>query len=651
MKPDRIFVFAANAAAFLICEPVFAQQSEAGALSEPVIVTASRLGGVRTDLLGSSVTVLEPIELERRQTQIVSDVLRDVPGVAVSRAGPVGQLTQVRIRGAEGNHTLVMIDGIKASDPFFGEFDFATLIADDVARVEVLRGEQSALYGSDAIGGVVQYITATGAEAPGVRGRVEGGSFGTADGSARVAGVVGNLDYALSGAYYHTDGTPDSRVGSRNLRSDIGSLAGTFSYALADNFRLKAVVRYSSLRADNNNQDFNFPPGPNYGFEVDANAHYKSTALYGLLSAEFEGLEGRWRNAVIVQRVNAQRDGFGGDFTPPEERSSGDKGQRLKASYITSLDFGSAEWAQKLTGAIDYERENYRNTDPTGFADTSTHHATNYGYVGQYDVVFRDRLALGAALRYDENYHFDNAFTYHLQASYRFDSGLRPHAAAGTGIKAPGIYELYGYTAGPGSYVGNPNLKPEKSEGWEVGFDQELFGRTAVLGVTYFNARLKDEIVTNYLPPNFAASPQNATGVSPREGVEANLSARLGQEWRVDVAYTYLHALESGQQEVRRAPNIGSVNVAWRAPDDRFGVNLTVRYNGEQQDLNFTLSGPPRVTLPSYTLVNLGADYRINEMWQLYGRVENLMNRKYEEVYTIRSSGVAFYAGLRATLQ
>src|SRR6185369_3558086 len=128
-------------------------------------------------------------------------------------------------------------------------------IADDVARVEVLRGEQSALYGSDAIGGVVQYITATGAEAPGVRGRVEGGSFGTADGSARVEGVVGNLDYALSGAYYHTDGTPDSRVGSRNLRSDIGSLAGTFSYALADNFRLKAVVRYSSLRADNNHQD------------------------------------------------------------------------------------------------------------------------------------------------------------------------------------------------------------------------------------------------------------------------------------------------------------------------------------------------------------------------------------------------------------
>ena len=650
MKRNWSAVFPAIAGLCVISTSGFAQTAD-DALGEHVVVTASRLGSIRTDLLGSSATVLEPLDLQLRQTEIVSDVLRDVPGVAVSRGGPIGQLTQVRIRGAEANHTLVMIDGIKASDPFFGEFDFATLIADDVARVEVLRGEQSALYGSDAIGGVIQYITATGAEAPGIRGRVEGGSFGTVDGTARAAGVIGALDYAISGAYYHTDGTTDSAAGTRKLRSDIGSLAGKFTYSLADNFRLKAVARYSTLRADNNHQDFNFPAGPTYGSEVDGNGHYKNTALYGLFSGEFEGLEGRWKNALTIQGVDAERNGYGGNFTPASMRSSGDKGQRIKASYVTSLDFGTAEWAQKLTAAVDYERESYRNTDPTGFADTSTHHLTNYGYIGQYDVVFRDRLALGAALRYDENYRFENVFTYHLQASYRFETGFRPHGAVGTGIKAPGIYELYGFTAGPGSYVGNPNLKPEKSEGWEVGFDQALFDRMVVFGVSYFNARLKDEIITNYLPPNLAASPQNATGVSPRDGIETSLSARIGQEWRVDLAYTYLHALEGGQQEVRRAPNIASANVAWRAPDDRYGVNLTVRYNGEQQDLNFTLTGPPRVTLPSYTLVNLGADYRINDMWQVYGRVENLFNAKYQEIYTIRESGVALYAGLRAVLQ
>src|SRR5262245_58184556 len=125
---------------------------------ERVLITASLIGAVRTDLLGSSATVLAPIDLENRQVRVVSDVLRDVPGVAVNRIGAVGQLTQVRLRGAEANHTLTMIDGIKASDPFFGEFDYGALIADDVARIEVLRGEQSALYGSDAIGGAVHYI-------------------------------------------------------------------------------------------------------------------------------------------------------------------------------------------------------------------------------------------------------------------------------------------------------------------------------------------------------------------------------------------------------------------------------------------------------------------------------------------------------------
>ena len=187
-----------------------AQSASVSLPQEQVLITASRLGGIRSDLLGSSSTILEPIDLQLRQTVIVSDILRDVPGIAVSRTGPVGQFTQVRIRGAEANHTLVLIDGIKASDPFYGEFEFETLIADDVAKIEVLRGEQSALYGSDAIGGVIHYITATGAEAPGMRGRIEAGSFGTVNGSLRAAGVVGALDYAISSAYSRDDGVPDN---------------------------------------------------------------------------------------------------------------------------------------------------------------------------------------------------------------------------------------------------------------------------------------------------------------------------------------------------------------------------------------------------------------------------------------------------------
>ncbi|HEX4097624.1 MAG TPA: TonB-dependent receptor plug domain-containing protein, partial [Caulobacteraceae bacterium] len=173
----------------------FAQQAAPPSSVDPLVVTASRSGDATpADLVGASVTVIDDQALQQRQTVVVSDVLRDVPGVAVSRTGGVGDMTQVRIRGAEGNQTLVLIDGIKASDPFFDEYDFGTIIADPDARIEVLRGQQSALYGSDAIGGVISYTTLTGAEAPGIHVRAEGGSMGTYSGGARIAGVSGDLD-------------------------------------------------------------------------------------------------------------------------------------------------------------------------------------------------------------------------------------------------------------------------------------------------------------------------------------------------------------------------------------------------------------------------------------------------------------------------
>ena len=160
----RIDFSSAGLAALIAAFPAAALAAEAdGPSVDEVVVTATRDSqGVEADKTGASITVVTPQDFELRQVRIVSDVLRDVPGVAVGRTGAVGNFTQVRVRGAEANHVLTLIDGIEASDPFFGEFDYATLLADDVARVEVLRGQQSALYGSDAIGGVINYITPSG---------------------------------------------------------------------------------------------------------------------------------------------------------------------------------------------------------------------------------------------------------------------------------------------------------------------------------------------------------------------------------------------------------------------------------------------------------------------------------------------------------
>ena len=636
-------VLAVIAAAPALAEPAPPSSGAPGATSE-VVVTASLSGdSQRTDTIGSSITVVQPIDLQLRQVQLVSDVLRDVPGVEVSRTGTVGGPTQVRMRGAEGNHTLVLIDGIKVSDPYQGEFDFATLIADDVAKVEVLRGQQSALYGSDAIGGVIHYITATGAEAPGVRGHVEGGSFGTAQGSGRVAGVSGPLDYAISGSYYRTDGTPTARMGTRDVGADIGVLSAKFILSPNDALHLKAVGRYSYTRADANDSETD-PASPIFGYTVDSPGVYSTDkALYGLVGAELVSLGGKWTNAVNLQGVEARRNSF-----EPFGLSFGDKGARIKGSAVSTLRLETGALDHTLTAAVDAEKEYFQTVDPSGFADTHWHDATDIGFVGEYDLRLGERLGLGAAVRYDDDNRFHNAATYHVQGSYRLDSGTRLHAAAGSGIKNPGFFDLYGYQ--DGRYIGNPNLKPERSNGWEAGVDQTLLEGRLAAGVTYFHSRLKDQIVTTFPPPNFVSTPGNQTSDATQQGVETSLTLRMGA-WRINGAYTWLKAQEDGAQDVRRAPNIASVNVSWRAPDDRFGADLTVRHNGEQKDVTFTdptFATEPIVTLPAFTLVNLGADYRLTRKLQLYGRIENLFDARYEEVFSFREPGRAAYVGLRA---
>ena len=211
--------------ALIAATPALAQsnpnQPTTNADGQTIVVTASRSGdAIPVSLLGASITVIDARAIEDRQTRILSDVLRDVPGLAVSRIGAVGGQTQVRIRGAEANHTLTIVDGIEASDPFYGEFDFGTLIADQDAKIEVLRGQQSALYRSDAIGGVINYITLTGKEAPGIKLRAKGGSFGTFNAAARAAGVSGDLDYAVSSSYVHTKGYPTAVGGRRDVGAD-----------------------------------------------------------------------------------------------------------------------------------------------------------------------------------------------------------------------------------------------------------------------------------------------------------------------------------------------------------------------------------------------------------------------------------------------
>ena len=640
----KVSLVAASVAALLASVPALSQGSDDPL--EYVVVTATRANqGVRADLLGSSFTILRPEDFEQRQTRYVSDILRDVPGISINRSGSLGGLTQVRIRGTESNHTLVMIDGIKASDPVAGEFDFSTLIADDVAKVEVLRGQQSALYGSDAIGGVINYITLSGHEAPGGRVRVEGGSFGTKDISARYAGVSGPLDYVFSGGWTDSDGFPVSRFGARDVGTENGAASVRLEYTPTDVLRFKAIARYSHTIADSDPQDSD-PASPTFGYVIDGDDYYKNRVYYGLLRGELDTLDGHWTHALTATGVDASRDSFSGGSL-----SSGDSGKRQRYSYESTLRFGSEQFAQTLIGAFDHEREEYQNRGLFFSGPAAEKHSiTNNGIVVQYDARIEDRIGLGAAIRHDDNDRFDNDNTYRLQASFRVADDTRVRAAAGTGIKNPGVFELFGFD--PTSFQGNPNLKPEKSRGWEVGVDQSFAERRVLVGLTYFNSKLKDEIVSTFDFNTFLSSVANSGTDSEQKGVELFAQARLSSAWRVDASYTYLDAKQNGVEELRRPPHMGSLNVAWRSAEDRGGVALTVRYNGSMNDNAFTDAltfAPTLVRLSSYTLVNLGADYKVTDNVQLYGRVENLLDEQYEEVFSYRSAGRGAFAGARVT--
>lgn len=640
--------YLATAATLAVAAPGWAQSIEPLAsaeapdeASDQIVVTATRSGEAEPiDLSGDSVTVIDATAIEHREVRSVAELLRDVPGVAV---GATPGQTQLRLRGSEANHVLVLIDGIEVSDPFSGEFDFAGLTVEKGARVEVLRGQQSALYGSDAIGGVVHYITASGRKAPGISARAEAGSFDTFGAAVRAGGVMGAFDYALSGTLTTSDGAPGARGGSRDLGSDSRGLSFKSNLAIADHARVSAVLRYARNSGDFNDVDGD-PASPRFGLIVDTpGLRFVNEARYALLRGEIDLAGGRWKQALSAQIADSERDTYRDDA-----RSSGSQGTRYKGSYESTLRFGTDDVAHRVTLAIDAERESARNTDPSGFAFTGRRDFDNFGLVGEYGLTIGDRIGLGAAVRHDINNRFADVTTFRLNGSARIAAGTHVHAAFGTGVKNPGFYELYGFF--DGRFIGNPDLTPERSSGWEAGIEQRFAANRVTIGATYFQSRLTDEIFITFPPPNFVPTPGNRATVSRQRGVETYAKAQLSPAWRIDAAYSWLRARENGVQEVRRPKHNASLAVDWAPAGGRGGATIVARYTGRQRDFAFTDPSfvPVVVTLDDYLLINASARYNVGARIELFARVENLLAADYEDVFSYATPGRSAYAGIRA---
>lgn len=632
--------------ALVLASPVLAADTDPDKL-ETVLVRAAR-EPISMNALGSAATVIGRETLAERQVAPLAEILRSVPGVAVNRVGVMGSQTQVRVRGGEANHVLVFIDGIRANDPAQnGEFNMAHLLSYDIESVEVIRGPQSALWGSDALSGVIN-ITTRQAE-PGTRGDVfmEGGSNGWQNFGVSGAYADERWNTSFSANSLDTDGENISRQGNEddgynNLTTNFG-----LGYRFSEDFRVDSNLRYSDSENDFDGTDFST------GLPADSDNKTDVDQLYGRVVARLATLEGRWSHQLSYAITDTNNKNHSENtFAPTGSDVTEADADVSVVAYQSS--FLVLE-GHTVVGAIERQEEDFKQRGPVDFGDPNRDESMDTdSLVFEYRGELTDTISVLAGARHDDNSEFDDKTTGRLSAAWLvLDGRTKLRASYGTGIKNPTFTERYGYF---NDFVGNPDLKPEESTGWDAGVDQRLLGDRLSLSLTWFQEELQDEINGFvYDPATGGSTAENENGNSDRKGVEFNGSWSVLPSLTLGFAYTWVDATEDDDftgetsNEIRRPEHIASANLNWVFLNDRANLNLNVDYNGEQDDF-FYPPVPPfqeRVELDQFTLVTAAASYQLSSRLQLFARLENALDEDYEEAYGYSTPGRTAYAGLR----
>ncbi|PZN95281.1 MAG: hypothetical protein DCF31_06970 [Alphaproteobacteria bacterium] len=602
---------------------------------DPITVTASR-EAVPVALSGTALTIIDRATIDALALPLVKDYLTLAPSVAVSQSGPLGAQTQVRIRGAEANHTITFIDGIDVTDPASsGEFRYETLLAAGIDRIEVLRGPQSALWGSQAIGGVVNILTRSDT---GVYGEAQGGSLGTfragagggyASGETRISGQASYLtskgyDIASSGG--DKDGYQNLTLHAKALTKPTG------------NTTVSLVGRY--VTSNSKFDDFDYVAG----VPLDAPLASRSRQLALKAQGGIKLLDDRWSNDVSVlftdtANINRIADAF-------QNRSDGG---RLIFRYQSSLTAETGAARHRFTAALEHDRERFTSTDadPTALSNQSRSRLQT-SLVGEYRLDVGDWLGGGVAVRRDWNNRFADTTTVRATAAVRPGAGFAVHGSYGTGIADPTFFDLYGFF--PGFFVGNPGLKPERSRSWDLGagWSNAAYG----LDITYYHATLDDEIVSTFDPTTFLSGVANANGRSRRKGLEATVTARPVDGLTLSASYAWLDATQqtvaAGLQlrEVRRPRHSGSVTAAWASKT--FDLAASAAITGARDDTDFARF--VTVRLAPYTLLTVSGAIHVTPRVDVTGRIENALDRSYQDVFAYRTPGLTVHGGVRVRL-
>ena len=632
MNHARAALAAFGAGLVTLALPVLADED-----LDQIIVTGAR-APLSIAAAGSAVTVLGRDDIERFQARYVSDLLHLVPGFAVSQSGVAGTQTQVRVRGAEANHVLVMIDGMRANDPASSdEFRWETLTTANIERIEIVRGPQSAIWGSDSVAGVVNIITRTGRDASPLDAYVETGSDDTLNYS--LGGQVGDasLSARASVERVSTDGGNVSRSGEEDDPSETTTATLNALWQAHDALSIKLTAR----TVDASSQYDAVDPFVT-GLPADSDVLLDMHQHHAQLGLELGPAESRIRHQVRAAWFDSENQNFTDGIEGVATLA-----QRLTFSYQADIRLGE----QLLSLALEREASEFQQRGPVDFGDPNQREDMDINSaIIDYRGRLSDSVTWQASARYDENSVFDNALTGRVSTVWTISDDTRLRASAGTGRKNPTFVELFGYF--PGQFISNPELKPEKSTSFELGFDRR-FGERLDLQVSVFRQDLEDEINGFVFDPTtFLATANNLASDSKRSGAEVALNWSVAETVTINANYTYLDTTEADVREVRRPKHSGSLNVDYLFLEERARIALAAVYGGTRTDTFFRpWPDPPEVvTLANYWLVGLTARYRLSPTVEMFARVSNLLDEQYEHVYGYRTPDRAVFAGIKVAL-
>src|SRR5215469_4290586 len=626
----RRWHFPIRFAALAIVFAPFVCQSQEGsptptpgeAEAEQVVVSATRFD-IPTDQSPASVSVISSEDIEQKQIQRVSNALREVPGLSVVQTGTAGQLTSVFMRGLPSEDMQVLLDGIPINQGLSGAMNFADITTDDIDRIEVVRGPQSAIYGPRALAGVIQIFTKEGTGTPGAMVAAEGGSYDSFREWGQSDGKIGDFDYSVAG----------SRLDTENARpnNNYRNSAGIADVGWSPNAQLRIGSLFTYSVSDTGNPNTIFDPRP-----ID---HFLTERW--LIGPHIDWRPADWWDHKLIVSYDHERqindpnqDGFVGPTRALFERTQVDYQNDLRpTSWLT------------LTSGFFYSRINACQERPfvsQAFGPQPTFigdHTQEIAGFAQATLTPIKNLISVAGGQFADFNEFGGVWTYRVAGSYNIDkTNTILHSSVATGFSPPSSQDII--------FGNNPNLAPAKVFGWDIGVRQEFWEKRVTVDLTYFHNDLSNVIGFNGLFQTLNL------GAAETQGLEAELRAQPVRDLVFTASYTYLDAEKTDNSDVsqpqgsrlpRRPRNevYFSASYLWFT---KLRTAVEAKFVNAREELNF---GLPNFDIEDYSLVNIAAEYDVTPHFSVFGRIDNVTNEHYAEVFGFPALGRAAYGGVK----